>query len=64
MVTLDGIRPFMKKKLTEDKNIHAIEVRADTLEECLADASVQLETKITHHPNKHSPEVYLQACVG
>lgn len=45
MVTLDGIRPFMKKKLTEDKNIHAIEVRADTLEECLADASVQLETK-------------------
>ena len=48
MVTLDGIRPFMKKKLTEDKNIHAIEVRADTLEECLADASVQLETK-THN---------------
>ncbi|MBP5697104.1 MAG: FapA family protein [Treponema sp.] len=48
MVTLDKLRLEMESQLEVDKEIHSVEVRADTIEECLADASVQLETKIAN----------------
>ncbi len=46
MITLDKLRLDMTSKLEIDKEIHFVEVRADTIEECLADAAVQLETKV------------------
>ncbi|MBQ1713736.1 MAG: FapA family protein [Treponema sp.] len=48
MVTLDKLRLEMESQLEVDREIHSVEVRADTIEECLADASVQLETKIAN----------------
>lgn len=48
MVTLDKLRLEMENQLRIDKEIHSVEVRADTVEECLADASVQLETKVAN----------------
>lgn len=45
MVTLDKLRLDMEKQLAFDKDIHTVEVRADTLDECLDDASVQLDSK-------------------
>lgn len=46
MVTLDQLRLDMEKRLAIDKEIHVVEVQADTLEDCLADAAVQLETNV------------------
>lgn len=46
MVTLEKLRAEMEKQLQFDKELHTVDVIADTLEECLQDASVQLETKI------------------
>ena len=48
MVTLDDIRAELEKKLQIDHLLYTIEVRADTLDEALADAAVQLETKISY----------------
>ena len=48
MVTLDKLRLEMESQLEVDREIHSVEVRADTIEECLADASVQLETKVAN----------------
>ncbi|GMO50161.1 MAG: FapA family protein [Treponemataceae bacterium] len=45
MVTLDIIRQDLHKKLEADQSINYVEVRADTLEEALADAAVQLNTR-------------------
>ena len=45
MVTLDKLRIDMEKQLAFDKDIHTVEVRADTLDECLDDAAVQLDSK-------------------
>ncbi len=45
MVNLEKLRLDMEKQLAFDKTIHTVEVYADTLDECLDDASVQLETK-------------------
>jgi uncharacterized protein (DUF342 family) len=45
MVTLDLIRKDLQKKLEVDQSIRYVEVRADTLEEALADAAVQLDTR-------------------
>lgn len=45
MVTLDQIRDEIKSRLEIDKEIHSVSVRADSIEEALADAAVQLETK-------------------
>ena len=45
MVTLDKLRIDMEKQLAFDKDIHIVEVRADTLDECLDDAAVQLDSK-------------------
>ncbi|MCR5290081.1 MAG: FapA family protein [Treponema sp.] len=48
MVTLDQIRKDMSQKLDEDKNLHFVDVNADTLDEALADAAVQLDTKVSN----------------
>ena len=47
MVNLDKIRADMEKKYAADSEIKTVEVRADTLDECLADASVQLEASVS-----------------
>ncbi len=48
MVTLDKLRLDMEKQLAFDKDIHTVIVCADTLDDCLGDASVQLETKVSN----------------
>lgn len=48
MVRLDKIRSDLENQLQIDKSLQCIEVRADTLEEALADAAVQLGTKIAN----------------
>lgn len=48
MVTLDNLREEMKKKYAVDKEIRHVEVMADTIDECLSDASVQLDTKVSN----------------
>ncbi|MGN0729105.1 FapA family protein [Treponema sp.] len=60
MVTLDKLRLEMEKQLAFDKNIHTVEVRADTLDECLDDASVQLGSK----KNNLEYEVIEKGCQG
>ncbi len=44
MVTLEKIREDLRKELQKDSDLNYVEVRADTLEEALADAGVQLDT--------------------
>lgn len=46
MVTLDKIRLDMKKLLQIDESMRYVDVLADTLEEALADAAVQLDTRV------------------
>ena len=48
MVTLDTIRTDMKKLLSVDKELHQVEVNADTIDEALADAAVQFDTKTSN----------------
>ncbi|MBQ0051584.1 MAG: DUF342 domain-containing protein [Treponema sp.] len=48
MVTLDAIRKDMAELLERDKEIHSVEVRADTLDEALADAAVQFDTRVVN----------------
>ena len=48
MVTLDKVREDMKTLLQVDKNLHFVEVNADTVDEALADAVVQLDTKLSN----------------
>ncbi|MCR4822279.1 MAG: FapA family protein [Treponema sp.] len=48
MVTLDSIRKDMAGFLEKDKDIHFVEVRADTLDEALADAAVQFDTRVSN----------------
>jgi uncharacterized protein (DUF342 family) len=45
MVTLDVIRQDLQKQFEADQSISYVEVRADTLEEALADAAVQLNAR-------------------
>lgn len=45
-VTLDRIREDLKKELQKDSEIHYVEVQADTLEEALNDAGIQLDTRV------------------
>ena len=47
MVTLEQIRTDMEKLLETDKDLHYVEVRADVLDEALADAAVQLDSRIS-----------------
>lgn len=48
MVTLDVVRKDMRTQWEVDSSLHVVEVNAATLDECLADASTQLETKIAN----------------
>jgi uncharacterized protein (DUF342 family) len=48
MVTLEKIRTDLGKTLEEDKKLHYVEVRADTLEEALDDAAMQLNCRVVH----------------
>ncbi|MBQ6781927.1 MAG: FapA family protein [Treponema sp.] len=46
MVTLEKIRTDLSELLKSDQELKSVEVYADTLEEALADAAVQLECKV------------------
>ena len=46
MVNLESIRLDLEKRLSTDREIHTIEVIADSIDECLQDASVQLNVKV------------------
>ena len=48
MVTLEKLREDMSTLLQVDKNLHFVEVNADTIDEALADAVVQLDTKLSN----------------
>ncbi|MBQ8013116.1 MAG: FapA family protein [Treponema sp.] len=48
MITLDTIRKDLAGFLEKDKEIKFIEVRADTLDEALADAAVQFDTRVAN----------------
>lgn len=48
MITLETIRKDMEVRLNLDKEIKSVEVHADTLDEALADAAVQLNTKVSN----------------
>lgn len=48
MVTLDTLREEMKKKYAIDKEIRYVEVMANTIDECLSDGAVQLDTKVSN----------------
>jgi len=48
MITLDTIRKDMAQLLEIDQNMKCVEVIADTLDEALADAAVQLDTKVSN----------------
>lgn len=47
MITLDKIRTDMKVLLDEDEALRYVDVLADSLEEALADAAVQLDTRVS-----------------
>lgn len=46
MVTLEDIRKELEKKNQIDQLLRSVEVRADTLDEALADAAIQLQTRV------------------
>ena len=46
MVTLEQIRTDLEVQLQKDKNLNYVEVQADSLEEALADAAVQLDSRV------------------
>lgn len=48
MITLDRIRLDMEKLLKTDQNLRYVDVRADSIEEALSDAAVQLDSKISY----------------
>ena len=48
MVDLDRIRKDMKALLELDKELHSVDVHADSIDEALADAAVQLDTKVSN----------------
>ena len=48
MVTLEKIRSDLSELQKKDQSIKSVEVHADTLDEALADAAVQLNTKVTN----------------
>ncbi|MBP5587473.1 MAG: FapA family protein [Treponema sp.] len=48
MVTLETIRKDMEAQLELDSNIQSVEVNADSLDEALADAAVQLDSRVSH----------------
>ena len=47
MVTLEQIRNDLEKLLQADKDLHFVEVHADTLNDALADAALQLDCRVS-----------------
>ena len=47
MIDLDKIREDMKQQFSVDNSIKHVEVHADTIDDALADASVQLDAKVS-----------------
>ena len=45
MVSLEKIRADMQHLLERDKQLHNVDVNAESIDEALADAAVQLDTK-------------------
>ena len=45
MVSLEKIRADMQHLLERDKQLHNVDVHAESIDEALADAAVQLDTK-------------------
>ena len=48
MVTLESIRKDMSVQLKNDQELQSVEVQADTLDEALADAAVQLDCRVSN----------------
>ena len=48
MVTLETIRKDMEAQLALDNNIQSVVVNADTIDEALSDAAVQLDSKVSY----------------
>ena len=48
MVRLDKVRSDLQKLLDKEQALQCVEVRADTLDEALADAAVQLGTRVAY----------------
>lgn len=48
MVTLDVIRQEMQRRYSIDKELHMVDVHADSIDEALDDAAVQLDTKVSN----------------
>ena len=48
MVSLEQLRQEMKLRLEQDSELHMVDVHADTIDEALADAAVQLDTKLSN----------------
>ena len=48
MFTLDSIRSEMEAQLKVDSSLHSVEVNADTLDEALSDAAIQLDTRVSN----------------
>ena len=48
MVRLDKVRSDLEKLLEKEQALQCVEVRADTLDEALADAAVQLGTRVSY----------------
>ncbi len=46
MVTLEKLRADMESQFELDRNIKFVDVRADSIEEALSDASIQLESRV------------------
>ena len=46
MVDLDQIRIEMQNRLKMDKELHSVIVNANSIDEALSDASVQLDTRV------------------
>ncbi|MGL4986482.1 MAG: FapA family protein [Treponemataceae bacterium] len=47
MISLEKLRSDLSKKMQIDQLLNSVEIHADTLDEALADAAVQLQTKIS-----------------
>ena len=47
MVTLEQIRTDLEKLLHAHKELHFVEVHADTLNDALADAALQLDCRVS-----------------
>ncbi len=47
MVTLEKLRADMESQFEKDRNIRYVDIHADSIEEALADAAIQLESRVS-----------------